>query len=431
MSRQMHRKTKKTNPGRPLSRMVWFVLLFSLLLPFPYTAKAEEGVLQDSVWEYMFESEAVTDGIVQSICITDQYIITIENAGDNPELADVVTAYYKNDYDRDGNPVERFSIANRVQLEEWEHGNGMCWNPVVNEIYVTLYTNTIEDNRGCLYVMDPDTLTRKGRIKVTDDFNLLAITYDNANDRYFIQTNEDADYRILILNSEFQIVEDYGPESADPGYNFQDFTLVKDYLLQFPLTWNMGIGEYMIAYSVPERQVVDTIQLFFDELPDEKYIEPESIAWLDEESFLVPVNATAYDNSRRCLFYRVRFPRLIPPPAAPETEEQSSQVVSAVSSTAVESIETSVSVKKGNQQLTHEEAPPEQKKIPVGLIIGIVLAAAFVIAAVLYLQYVRRERAKREARMRKARRRLMARAEQEREGIDPDIDYLEEFLKDL
>ena len=406
---------------------------FFAFLFFPEPVKADGGILGDSSWQYLFTADSVNSGLIQSICLTNDYLITIENVADGAETLDIVSAYYRNDTDPYGNPVERFSLANRIQSEEWEHGNGMTYNPNTNEIYVALYTNTIPENRGCLYVMDPDTLTKKGTIKITDDFNILAIDYDPANNWYYIQTNADYAFSIMILNSDFQIIEDLGAEPADPGYNFQDFCLAGDYLLQFPLTWNMNIGEYMTVYSIPDRMAVDTIQLYFEELPNELYVEPESIARLDDTGFIVAVNSTSYDNYRRCLFYRVEFPYLPLPVAAPEPvseetvmqetqeiPENESLTAENTEETPAETVETSVSVTKGNKTLERTETAKPKKGVPKALIAVLIFLLLAGAALFLYMQYVKRERAKREARMRRARRIMLAKIAEEDEDDEDD-----------
>lgn len=177
---------------------------------------------------------------------------------DNAETLDIVSAYYRYDKDADGNPVEQYSLANRVQEREWEHGNGMTYNRRTNEIYVSLYTNTIEENRGCLYVMDPDTLGYKRTIKVADDYNILGIDYIEKTDQYIIQTNVDGGYSFKILDRNFQVIDDLGEfKDSTVGTNFQDCIVSEDYIITFPLTLDMGIGDYFSIYSIEGRCLVN------------------------------------------------------------------------------------------------------------------------------------------------------------------------------
>lgn len=75
-------------------------------------------------WEQVHEDEIQAPlGVVQSICATEDYIICIENTADNAVDTDTVSAYYRNDVDENGNPVERYSLAKesiRYELGAWE-----------------------------------------------------------------------------------------------------------------------------------------------------------------------------------------------------------------------------------------------------------------------------------------------------------------------
>ena len=68
-----------------------------------------------------------------------------------------------------GQPVERYSLAKRVQDMCYEHCNGMAFNPNTREIVVALYTSYNAENRGCVFLLDADTLEFKGRMKISDD----------------------------------------------------------------------------------------------------------------------------------------------------------------------------------------------------------------------------------------------------------------------
>ena len=95
---------------------------------------------------------------------------------------------------------------------------------------LTLYTHTIAENRGCLYVMDPDTLDYKRTVKISDDYNVLGIGYSEEKNQYVIQTNVDGGYSFKILNEDFAVIEDLG-EYADTseGGNFQDLEVSGDF----------------------------------------------------------------------------------------------------------------------------------------------------------------------------------------------------------
>ena len=94
-----------------------FLALAALLTFSGMECKAEiagDDAFSNLTWEQVYEENLIGSvGVVQSICATDDYIICIENTGENQD-PDVVSAYYKNDVDPDGNPVEQYSLAKRV-----------------------------------------------------------------------------------------------------------------------------------------------------------------------------------------------------------------------------------------------------------------------------------------------------------------------------
>ena len=491
---------KRGKLHRAITAFMVFLLCFTFEAAImPSKVKAEDNLLGDASWQFLFAAPMATvSGVVQSICVTDYYIITIENVADSADTMDVVSAYYRWSSDEYGNPVQQYSLAKRVQSEEWEHGNSMCYNPNTDEIYVALYTNTIPENRGSLYVMDPHTLTKKRAIKLTSNFNFLALTYDEVNNIYYAQTNADNGYSILVFDSNFSIIANYGPEDSSPGYNFQDFCLSGDYLLEFPLTFGMDIGEYMMAYSVSSRSVVDTIQLNFGYDSSTK-IEPESIKVLDENGFIVAVNVAFPDGFSQCEFYRAEFPNLglsVPvnetaettgsgqavtdgqtsqsttevqvdsgqdasvhgngatgnmtdsqtgqvtgteqagteqstsaePTAAPESTAAEGPADDQQQSVAVDQNAADVQSAPEEQTVTDERvesdaygsanmAEENQKSGAWAVVIVLVILLALIIAF-LYWQHVRRERKKREARMRKARRIMLSNIEKEAEKLD-------------
>ena len=242
------------------------VILFLLLFPVDCQAEiAGDQAFNHLTWEMILEDQPMGEnGIVQSICATEDYIICIENTSDFSDAPDVISAYYRNPVDENGNPVLQYSLAKRVADTDWEHGNGMAYNPKTHEIYVALYTSKHPEHRGCLFVMDPDTLQFKRQIKISDDYNILGIGYQEEQDRYIIQTNIEGGYSFKILDSDFQIVEDLG-EYADTaeGNNFQDLCVSEDYIINFPLTLGLGIGDFLHVYSRKEDGCSSETGFFF------------------------------------------------------------------------------------------------------------------------------------------------------------------------
>lgn len=287
-------------------RLLGFLCLFMLAGSVSHAEVTGDEAFANLDWEFVYDDQIT--GVVQSMCTTEDYIITIENISDSPADSDIVSAYYKNDVDENGNPVERYALAKRVADTCWEHGNGMAYNPYTHEIYVALYTNSIPENRGCLYVMDPDTLAYKRTIKISDDYNLLGIDYKADTNQYVVQTNVEGGYSFKILDENFQIVEDLGEyASAGMGNNFQDLAVEGDYILNFPLTLNMGIGDYLHVYSISRRALVTAPQIDF-RFENVTADEPESLCAIEPGVYLSAINVVETDGARKIRFYKIELP---------------------------------------------------------------------------------------------------------------------------
>ena len=240
--------------------------------------------------------------------MTDEYIICMENYAEATGEPDIVKAYYRNDTDENGDPVERYALAKRVQETDYEHANGMAYNPNTNEIAVALYTSYDPANRGCIYLMDADTLQYKSKLQIASDYNILGIDYDEENDRYVIQTDAAGGYSFKILDSSFQIIEDLGQYAGTAkGENFQDLCVSGDYIINFPLTLNMGIGDYINMYSISRKTLVSEAQLDF-QFENVVMDEPEAIAELEPGVFLAAVNVQYTDGRRTVCLYKTMVP---------------------------------------------------------------------------------------------------------------------------
>ena len=292
-------------------KLIRGILILTTLLYFEsIEGRAEiagDDALKNLQWNQIYE-EKRHGGVVQSVCATENYIITMENMADDSEVPDIISAYYRKDIDENGNPVTPYTLAKRVQNREWEHCNGMAYNPENHEIYVALYTNTIEENRGCLYVMDPDTLDYKRTIKISDDYNILGIGYLEEKEQYVIQTNVDGGYSFKILDKDFAVVDDLGEYAyTSEGGNFQDLEVSGDYILNFPTTWGMGIGDFIHMYSISRREMVATEQLDF-QFEGVTVDEPESLCELAPGVFLAVVNVEVKGQGSRICFYETLVP---------------------------------------------------------------------------------------------------------------------------
>lgn len=368
--------------------------LIALLSGICSTITAEAGIAEDDAfagakWEKIIEDTIEGEqGVVQSMCATEHYIVCMENTGDQTDAPDIIKAYYRNSVDENGNPVEQYSLAKRVADKNYEHSNGMAYNPKTGEIAVALYTNNDEQNRGCIYLMDAQTFAYKGKVQISDQYNILGIDYDEENDRYLIQTNVDGGYSFKILDNQFRIIEDLGEYiGTAKGDNFQDLCVSGDYIINFPLTLFLGIGDYINMYSISRRALVSDSKLDF-QFEGVSYDEPEGICELEPGVFAAAVNVGYEDGRRTVCIYKTMVPYDIPMSIMKEEEKPNVQ-------------ET-----KGNEK----ENQTGGSRLLHGTLIWIVVAAIVISGAVfgIYMQilHVRRERARKLRRARRERERI-------------------------
>lgn len=256
-------------------------------------------------WKLEFGDSKI--GTIQSVCVTPNYIVTIDNVADDPNQHDIVSAYYKNKTDENGNPVEQYSLAKRVSDFNWEHGNCMAYNPTTNLIYVALYTNTTGDNAGCIYEMDPNTLEYVGKVQIGDgSYNILGIGYKADTNQYVIQTDDGADYSMMLLDANFQIIDNYGPVDPKPGWNFQGLVVNGDYVINLPLT-SQKSGEWIDVFSLSRRALVYSARMHID-LHGAAGTEGEGFSMLDTNTLLLIMNVREKSGADMVRFYTARIP---------------------------------------------------------------------------------------------------------------------------
>ena len=263
-------------------------------------------------WELVGEYPILgSNGAVQSVCATEDYIICIENFNDLTTEPDVVSAYYKNDTDADGNPVTQYSLAHQVRDADFAHANGMAYNPVTHEILVSGYSSPDASNYGCIFRLDPDTLEQKERIQLSTSYNILGIDYLPSIGGYLIQTDADGGYGFKLLDASLQVVDDWGTYPFDFYMeNFQDLCVSGDLFFLFPLTMHLGIGNFIQTYSLSQKTLLadDTVDFGFSD--DITINEPEGLCETNPGEFIAIVNVTKADGGRYVQFYRTRVPYL-------------------------------------------------------------------------------------------------------------------------
>ena len=387
---------------------------------------SEASAFENLTWEKVYEEELLTpQGVLQSVCATEDYIICIENTSDEEDLPDTVSAYYRNNTDSQGNPVTPFSLAMRKKETNWEHGNGMAYNPSRKEIYVAPYTANDPENRGCLFIMDGENLQYKGKIKVSDTYNILGIGYRADQDQYVIQTNEEAGFSFRILDHQFQEIENLGEyQGSSVGTNFQDLHTTEDYILNFPMTLHMGIGDYLHVYSIAEKKLLLSSQITFP-FTDVKNEEPEGICETGPGEFLAAVSEDRNDGRRMFAFYQTQVPYeeelLTEEQEAEEqqAEEQQAEEQQAEEQQAEEQAEVQVQQEKPEKQ----EGYRWNRKI-AGIGAGAGLLAGLCFGACLCRIHILRERKRKTARARIARQRIIWEKEAE-------IGYQEEKNREI
>lgn len=266
----------------------------------------------DASWEMVAEHPLLgSTGVVQSVCATEDYIICIENYNDLTTDPDVVSAYYKNDTDKDGNPATQYSLALQVQDADYAHANGMAYNPVTHEILVSGYSSPDASNFGCIFRLDPDTLEQKERVQISDSYNILGIGYLPSTGGYLIQTDTNGGYSFKILDASFQVVDDWGTYPFDFYMeNFQDLCVSGDLFFIFPLTMHLGIGNFLQTYSISQKTLLSDDAVDFGFSDDIVSNEPEGLCETNPGEFIAIVNLQKSDGTRLLRLYRTRVPYL-------------------------------------------------------------------------------------------------------------------------
>lgn len=306
----------KSPTGRRSGR--FFLALFLgifLFLTHPMLCQAgfdSATPFADASWEMVAEYPLLgSTGVVQSVCATEDYIICIENYNDLTTDPDVVSAYYKNDTDKDGNPVTQYSLALQVQDADYAHANGMAYNPVTHEILVSGYSSPDASNFGCIFRLDPDTLEQKERVQISDSYNILGIDYLPSTGGYLIQTDTNGGYSFKILDASFQVVDDWGTYPFDFYMeNFQDLCVSGDLFFIFPLTMHLGIGNFLQTYSISQKTLLSDDAVDFGFSDDIVSNEPEGLCETNPGEFIAIVNLQKSDGTRLLRLYRTRVPYL-------------------------------------------------------------------------------------------------------------------------
>lgn len=277
-----------------------------LLLACPAEVSAgikESDVFLDANWTYAGETSVFTaTGWLQAVCATEDYIICLENYDNSKTDPDTLIAFYKNPYDEYGNPVEQYSYAKHVTEMDYEHGNGMTYDPGRNEIVIAGGRAIRRSNTGCIFVVDGDSLEFKRKVKVTDEGRVNAIDYWEEEDQFIMLIgNSKNEFKFIVTDREFNVLETLMEADISAGNAFQDFCISGDYIISIPFMKRTGKEDVLQVYSISERRLVGTYSLQMED--EDTYVEPESICEIEPGVLLI---GSALKDPSRIAFYTTR-----------------------------------------------------------------------------------------------------------------------------
>ena len=255
------------------------------------SAKIKEvSALENPQWT-MVGQIGVTqaEGWPQSMCVTDKYIVCFENTSNKDDEPDTLLAFYKNDYDENGNPVEKYSLAMMVTERDYEHGNGMTYNRNTNEIIIAPSKPRNKKNMGIIYIVDADTLTYKETVQVADSsLRVAAVDYDAENGQYILlEGDRQNNYKFVFTDENFQELHSFGIIGSEQGIVCQDFTTSGDYMMVITTPQEeLGGASGLLVFSKSQESQLAYYRLHMDGVGIQ---EAESIAEISPGHILVAV----------------------------------------------------------------------------------------------------------------------------------------------
>lgn len=285
-----------------------FCAAAAFFLCFPVECLADlksSDAFVDSEWTLLTEYEIGNNtSNLQAVCSTDTYIVCLINASNDEALPDTLVAFYKGGSDADGNAVTPYSVAMEVTEMDYEHGNSMAYNPNTREIVIAGGKNLNPDNKGCVFIVDADTLKFKRKVKVSDEWNVHAIDYSANNNNYLIQKGGAGDYDFVETDLDFNITSeiDNMVEMGEAG-TFQDLCVCGDDIISLPYNENEDYNGNIQVYSRREQRFLGEYQLNISS--DSEVVEAEAISELSPGSFVL---GCAVRNPRRIALYGATLP---------------------------------------------------------------------------------------------------------------------------
>lgn len=280
--------------------------VFFLCFPMECLADLKSSdAFRNSQWTLLTEYEIGNDTAnLQSICSTDTYIVCLINSSNEEKLPDTLVAFYKGGSDAEGNPVTPYSVAMEVTEKDYEHGNGMAYNPNTREIIIAGGKNLDPANQGCLFIVDADTLKFKRKVKLSDQWNVHAIDYSANDDTYLIQKGKAGGYDFIETDAEFKTIHEIdNMVEVGKGGTFQDLCVCGDDLVTLPYDGDKEYNGNIQIYSRKEQKLLGEYQMNISS--DSDVVEAESISELSPGSFVL---GCAIRDPRRIALYGATLP---------------------------------------------------------------------------------------------------------------------------
>ncbi|UWP58402.1 InlB B-repeat-containing protein [Ruminococcus gauvreauii] len=291
--------------GKLLKALCFLAVLFLCSAVECRADLKSSDALQNSEWTLLTEYEIGNNTAnLQAMCSTDKYVVCLINASNAAPEPDTLVAFYKGSTDENGNEVRPYSYAKSVTEMDYEHGNGMAYNPYTRELVIAGGRNLSPENKGCLFIVDADTLKFKRKVKISDDWNVQAIDFSLTNNNYLIQKSGDGGFGFVEADLDFNITNELG-DMIDLGGagTFQDLCVCGDDIISIPYNKNTKYNGTVQVYSRKEQQLLGQYQLSL--ASDSEIVEAESISELSPGSFVL---GCAIRNPRRIALYGATLP---------------------------------------------------------------------------------------------------------------------------
>ncbi len=275
-----------------------------ILQTVPVSAAIKEAdVFLNSNWSYAGESTPFEDGgWLQAICDTEDYIIGVENASNTSTDPDTLVAFYKNNYDENGNPVQQYSYAKHVTEMDYEHCNGMTYDPVNKRILIAGGKPLKKGNKGCIFIVDSESLKFIEKVKITDEGRVSAVDYwEKTNQFVFLIGTTQTTFKFVVTDLDFNVVDEFDGLDSSAGNTFQDFCISGDYAICIPFMKRTDKADTLQVYSLTERRLAGTYGLELE--GGDTYVEPESICEIGPGELLI---GSMLKDPNRVTFYTTK-----------------------------------------------------------------------------------------------------------------------------